>query len=75
MMLWMQLSRMSGRPGELDSIRRGPHELVDHGGHVLDAGDERGLPEEPVVHGDVQAAAGFRMEETVQSVRHASPLS
>ena len=57
---------LAGR--ELDGVGRGVDQRRDRGLHVLDAGEEVGLAGEAVVDGDVEAAAGGGVEESVQAV-------
>ena len=65
--LRLQQRRLAGR--QLDCIRTGPDEHLDHRGHVLDAGQERRLAEEAVVNRNVDAALGVWMEEAVEAIR------
>src|SRR6185437_5345939 len=54
--------------GELDRVGPGGDERLDGRSHVLDAGEQVRLAEEAVVHGDVDAAAGDGMEESVEAI-------
>ena len=58
--------------GELDRVRPGGDEREHRALEVLDAGEERVLAEEPVVDGDVEAAA-VGGEEPVQARVHGPP--
>ena len=64
-----EVLEMPGLPGgELDGIRRGIDEGLDHLAHVFDAGQEAGLVEEAVIDGDIEAAAGVGVEEAVEAI-------
>src|SRR5690606_28302170 len=59
---------MRGLPdGELDGVGRGGDQRLDGFGQVFDAGEKGRFVEEAVVDGDVEAAAGLRVEETVEA--------
>ncbi|MND03458.1 hypothetical protein D3C83_232800 [compost metagenome] len=53
--------------GELDGVGTGVDEGLDDLAHVFDALEESGLVEETVIDGDVEAAGGFGVEETVET--------
>jgi hypothetical protein len=63
----LEQRRLGG--GELDRIRTGIDKRLDHRRHVLDAGEEARLAEEPVIHRDVYAALGLWVEEAVEAIR------
>ena len=54
--------------GELDRVGRGVDERVDRRRHVLDPGEHRGLAGHAMVDGDVEAATGGAVEESVEAV-------
>ena len=53
--------------GELDGVRRGGGDRGDGGGEILDPGEKRRLIEEAVIEGDIEAAAGLGIEETIEA--------
>ena len=68
----LQERRLARR--ELDRVGAGIDERGDRRLHILDAGKERGLAEEAVVDGDVEALAVGR-KQPVQARDHASTSS
>ena len=62
----LQMACLAG--GQLDRVRRGFDNDLHGRRHVLDAGEKAGLIEKSVVDGDIEAAAGFGIEEAVEAV-------
>jgi hypothetical protein len=63
---FLQMAGLTGR--ELNRIRRGFHNGFHSLRHVFDACQKAGLIEKAVIDGDIKAAAGFGIEETVETV-------
>ena len=61
----LQVGRLAD--GQLDRVGAGRHEGGDRLGQVLDAGEKRGLVEEAVVDGDIEAPLGLRIEQAVET--------
>ena len=62
----LEMARLAD--GELDGVRPGIDEGFHHLRHVLDSLEETGLVEESVIDGDIEAAVGLGVEETVEAV-------
>jgi hypothetical protein len=61
--------QVSGLPGgELNGVRSCCHDGFYGLRHILNACEKARLIEESVIDGDIEATAGFRVEETVQTV-------
>ena len=54
--------------GELDGVRSGGGNRFHYFVHVLDAFQEAALIEKAVVHGDIEAAIGFGVEEASETI-------
>jgi hypothetical protein len=63
---FLQMARLTG--GELNRIRRGFHNSLHRLCHVLNACEKARLIKKAVIDGDIKAAAGFGIEETVETV-------
>jgi hypothetical protein len=63
---FLQQFRLADR--ELDRIGRGGNESFDARPEILDSGEKATLIEESVVDGDIEAAVGLGVEESVEAI-------